>query len=146
MSGRKAQTSLEYIAKMLIIVVVVAVVIGMIYTFSGDIKEILINILGPHKPPEEKPPPIAVEGPFYASDVANLIETCWVEKRDAEDDRICFVLEGPYNDNAATAESDIINLLEPEIKNNVEFDADFVNDDFFSINYRIIGRKIRVKS
>lgn len=146
MSAKKAQMPFEYIAKMLIIVVVVAVVIGMIYTFSDKIKETWINFTKPSNPEPIETHAIPVEGPFYASDVANLIETCWVEKRDAEDDRICFVLEGPYNDNAATAESDIIDLLEPEIKNNVEFDADFVNDDFFSINYKIIGRKIRVKS
>ena len=146
MSDRKAQMSLEYIAKMLIIVVVIAVVIGMMYTFREQIVEKWRCILNPECDiPVVEINPVFVPGSFTASDFANFIETCWAETRDAKDSKVCFVLSGLYTDPSGTAENDIKNLLDSKIRNNVVFGADF-SKDFFSVNYEIIGNEIHLKS
>ena len=144
----KAQISLEYVAKMIIVLVVVAVVIGMIFAFSDDIKRLWEILLNPNEP-EPETYAITVPGPFYASDFANLIETCWVEKSNdygVDDDRVCFVLDGSYDGDDVNAETDIISLLDADIASNIVFDADFVNDDVFVVNYIFRDRKIRIKS
>ena len=144
----KAQMSLEYLAKMIIALVVVAVVIGMIFTFSDDIKRLWDDFVNPDEP-EVEYPPIIVPGPFYASDFANVIETCWVEKSNdfsADKVMVCFVLEGSYDGDDINAETDIISLLDADIGSTVVFDADFVNDDMFVVSYIFRDRKIRIKS
>ncbi len=139
--------SLEYIAKMMIVLVVVAVVIGMIYNFRGDIMEKWKVIANPDENDDIDTNAAFIEGgPFSPDDFAHFIELCWVETRDAKDSRVCFVLKGTAE--LGTTGAIIQGLIdEPEIASSVDFTGvNFVADDLFSINYVIVGNKIHVKS
>ncbi len=146
--SRKAQMSLEYIAKLVIILVVVSVVIGMIYSFRKDIMKQWDTIASPNLDEDIDTNAAFIEGPFNADDFAHFIELCWVETRDAEDERVCFVLKGIVA-NPGTAQNDINAILladYPEIAASVDYmDVNFA-DDLFSINYEIDGNKIHIKS
>jgi len=144
----KAQMSLEYIAKMMIVLVVVAVVIGMIYNFRGDILEKWKVIADPDENDDTDNNAAFIEGgPFSPDDFAHFIELCWVETRDAEDSRVCFVLKGTADPGTVAGDIDTILAAEyPEIASSVDFTGVDFGDDLFSINYVIIGNEIHVKS
>lgn len=153
MKDRKAQMALEYIAKLMIIVVVIAVVIGMMFHFKKDTVKKWKTISDPDGDEEPDPNAAFIEGEFKAPDIAGFITTCWTETRDAEDSKVCFVLKGSYIsanppplDNAKEI-SDITDpyLLDADISSNAVFDVDF-SKDLFSINYEIIGNEIHIKS
>jgi len=140
--------SLEYIAKMIIVLVVVAVVIGMIYNFRGDIMEKWKVIADPNEDDDIDTNAAFIEGPFDADDFAHFIVLCWVETRDAKDSRVCFVLKGTVA-SPGTALVDINTILAadyPEIASNVDFSDVNFGDDLFSINYVIVKNEIHVKS
>ena len=138
--------SLEYIAKMMIVLVVVAVVTGMIYNFRGDIMEKWKVIADPNVDDDIDTNAAFIEGgPFSPDDFAHFIELCWVETRDAKDGRVCFVLKGTAE--AGTTGAMIQGLIdEPEIANSVDFSGVNFGDDLFSINYVIFKNEIHVKS
>ncbi len=151
MKDRKAQMALEYIAKLMIIVVVIAVVIGMMLHFKKDTVKKWKTISDPDGDKEPDPNAAFIEGEFKAPDIAGFIETCWAETRDAKDSKVCFVLKGSYISvnplplNNAAEISDITGLLDADISSNAVFDVDF-SKDLFSINYEIIGNEIHIKS
>lgn len=136
--------SLEYIAKMIIVLVVVAVVIGMIYNFRGDIMKKWKVIADPNEDDDIDTNAAFIEGPFTIEDFAHFIELCWVETRDAKDSRVCFVLKGAAE--AGTSGPAIDALLEPEIAGNIDYTGVNFGDDLFSINYVIVKNEIHVKS
>ncbi len=145
MKDRKAQMALEYIAKLMIIVVVIAVVIGMMFHFKKDIVKKWETISDPDGDKEPDPNAAFIDlgaTPLTASDFANFIETCWAETRDAEDSKVCFVLKGTTE--AGLTEATITPLLDPKIT--VDFTGVNFGDDLFSINYVIVGNEIHIKS
>ncbi len=142
---RKAQMALEYIAKLMIIVVVIAVVIGMMLHFKKDTVKKWKTISDPDG--DEEPDPNAAfidlgSTPITDTDFANFIETCWVETRDAKDSKVCFVLKGTAK--AGVSEATITPFLDPKIA--TDFTGVNFGDDLFSINYEIIGNEIHIKS
>ncbi len=136
--------SLEYIAKMIIVLVVVAVVIGMIYNFRGDIMKKWKVIADPNVDDDIDTNAAFIEGPFTVEDFAHFIELCWVETRDAKDSRVCFVLKGTAE--VGTSGPAIDGLLDPEIVGSVDYTGVNFADDLFSINYVIVKNEIHVKS
>lgn len=147
-NSRKAELAFEYMTQLTIIVVVLLVVVGMIITFRGQILQMWSDISNPNAEPPVNTNAVFVEDAagFSASEFATHIEACWVDTRDTEESRVCYVLKGPYTDPKATAIADITSLLDAGIKPNVVFTAVNFNKDLFSINYEAIADKIHVKS
>ncbi len=148
-SPRKGELAFEYMTQLTIIFVVLTVVVGLILTFRGEILEKWRDISNPggNEPPVNTNA-VFVEDPtgFSASEFATHIEACWVDTRDAEESRVCFVLKGSYTDPKLTAVTDITALLDSNIRPHVIFTAADFTKDLFSINYEAIADKIHIKS
>ena len=146
---RKGELALEYVTQLMIVLVVLTVVVGMIYTFRGQISQKWNEIANPDgNEPAVNTNAVFVEkilpAKYSASEFATHIEACWTDTRDADESRVCFVLKGmaaPGVDAAA-----ITALLDTEIQPDVVFTSADFGKDLFSINYEAIADKIHVKS
>lgn len=84
--------ALETIVQWLILSVVAMVVIGLVMTFSGDIKNYIKGWL---KKDVNTKAEIVESEKFSTSQVITYIKTCWSKTgEDFEDDIVCYILKG----------------------------------------------------
>ena len=134
----KAQMSLEYIIKFLILLVVAAVVIGMLFSFSSDIKTKIRDMFGKEK--EIKTTSIEADS-FSTAQIKTYMNSCWEKTGERYNkDFICYILKG-----------DVSGVTKEDLKNSVD-GAEVVVDDFDPtkkvtiIRFVDVGDKIVVES
>lgn len=148
-SGMKGQgMALETVFKILILIVTVMVIVGLIFTFSDQIRTqvtaFLNQILGKSQGGINLPQTIE-HNSFTSSEVANYVETCYntetsIQASDRKDTN-CFVLIGnSFGDNA----NDVMSNISPSIRDYVTISADFTRGVVI-IDFTDIGSKITVR-
>jgi len=105
-----AALALEYIVRLLILIVVAVVIIGLITTFSQDISSWWSGFTKS----EDLPPKAEVieRNSFTAEEVANFVEGCWSSNLGSQQDNECYFLLG----NLSSAnQSSIVIAVNPNI-------------------------------
>jgi len=146
----KGDMALEYIFKVLITLVTIAVIIALIVKFSDDIKksinDFLCSITGSCKKPTG--PKSITQDSFTADEMANYIETCYDTQmalpENQQKDTPCFILFS--KESFASSGINRVSLqqaLPYSVADKVVFESDFTHD-YLKINYEDLGNKIVV--
>lgn len=142
----KGQLSLEYIVKVLILMVVIVVVISLIVRFSDDIKNQIIKFFGSQQgcnipfpaKPEEK-------DTFNSKEIATHIESCYSTmtscSEENQKDIVCYTLLA--KNNIIATESEVRASLSQEINDKTEIKTDF-SGSWVKIEFQDVGNKIIV--
>jgi len=121
---------LEYIFKILIMLIVVSVIIGLILTFRdqivGLIKSYLISFTGRNQTPEFPKLIDKENGTFLSGEVGSYVQSCYssitslsVSQRTTTN---CYILRGNFNVNT----NDILqSITDSSLRNKVNITADF---------------------
>jgi len=140
----KGQMSIEYIIKIMILLVVVAVVISLIVKFKGEIQVMVKNLFGP-KENNHKFPQIIEKNSFSSGEVSAYIENCYFSMKslpeDEQEDIICYLLQS--NNGFSITSAMLRNKLSSELEDKVEITTEF-QKDIIKIQYQDIGNKILV--
>ncbi|RLB75548.1 MAG: hypothetical protein DRH24_19430 [Deltaproteobacteria bacterium] len=140
----KAQLSLEYIVKVLILLVVVAVVIGMIIKFSDRIKYWVYELFRKDEQTTEFPKRVTQDS-FSSGEIATYIESCLLTMsslpEEEQEDIDCYILT--VNQNFIASPDEVIARLSPETAQKTEIQTDF-SRDLVIIQYQDIGNKVIV--
>jgi len=140
----KGQMSMEYIIKIMILLVVVAVVISLIVKFKGEIQVMVKNLFGP-KENNHKFPQIIEKNSFSSGEVSAYIENCYFSMKslpeDEQEDIICYLLQS--NNGFSITSAMLRNKLSSELEDKVEITTEF-QKDIIKIQYQDIGNKILV--
>jgi len=146
----KGDMALDYIFKVLITVVTIAVIIALIVKFSDDIKksinDFLCSITGSCKK-QTTPKPINQDS-FTADEVTNYIETCYDTQmslpENQQKDTTCFILfsKTSFASSGITGSS-LMQALPSSMADKVVIESDF-SHDYLKINYQDLGNKVVV--
>ncbi len=121
---------LEYVFKILIMLIVVAVIIGLILTFRDQIvaltKSYLQNFAGGNQTPQFPKLIDKGTGTFISGEVASYVQSCYTAINSLSvDQRVttnCYILRGNFNAN----QDDILrSITDSSLKNKVNITADF---------------------
>jgi len=141
----KAEMALETIFKILILLVAVAVIIGLIISFSDQVRNIVKGFINKFfgKPATQDFPKQIEKDSFSASEIASYIESCYSTMtsvpEDEQKDTNCFLLIGKSFES-----SGILERVSSSIRNNVEIRADFTRG-ILIIGFQDVGNKIIVR-
>jgi len=140
----KGQMSLEYIVKIMILLVVVAVVIGLIIKFKDDIQIFMGNIFGRNEV-KHNFPEIKGKNSFSPGEISVYIESCYSTMaslpEDEQSDIVCYLLDSKTGFSLTGQE--IMNSVSSDLKDKVEITASF-GRDIIKVEYQDIGNKILV--
>lgn len=131
--------ALEVVVQWIILSVVAAVVIGLVFTFSDDIKRYLGNILNKNK---EIKTEIIESEKFSTSQVITYMTSCWSKTGEKfEEDVICYILKGDVSTVDKT-------LLEDSLESPANVDASKFDPSKSTtiIRFEDIGNIIYVES
>jgi hypothetical protein len=147
----KGDMALDYIFKVLITVVTIVVVIGLIITFSDDIKKAVNDFLCKITNSciaSKKFPKNIKQDSFTVGEVANYINDCRstqiVIPENEQQDIVCYILFA----NKTFVSSGITNTsltqaLPPSIKDYIDVKTDF-SHEYIRIQFQDLGNKIVV--
>lgn len=146
--GSKGQgMALETVFKILILMVAVLVIVGLILTFSGQIKSqvnsFINQVLGVKQPTSNFPRPPIQKDSFSAKEIANYAETCYatmtaVDPADRTD-VTCFILV------AKSFESNgILDDIPPAMRNNTIITSTF-NTGVVIIDFKDLANEIVIR-
>ena len=138
----RGQLALSYIAKILIVLVVVTVVIALIFNFSGDVRGWVKTLF--HEEDKTKGfPSIEKRESFIASDVAVLIESCYSVMtslpEDEQKDITCYTLISGKKFGFGAEE--VMSMVPEEIRERLEVHTSF-DRDVVLIQFRDVGNRI----
>lgn len=144
----KGALELEYIFRVVIMLVTVAVIVGLVYSFSQDIRsainKFLSSLFGKSAPPGSK---TINQDTFTAREIATLVESCYSNNmalpENEQKDSVCYVLLAKTQPYFNADKDSILKNVSPNIKNQVEFKTDF-NMQYLKIQYQDLGNKIIV--
>ena len=135
--------ALDYMGKMIIIIVVIGVVIGLMLTFSADMRDAVASFFFPEQPGNVETEVIERTS-FSLSQMKNYIVSCWTKTgEDYNDDAVCYLLIG---DVSGVDQDDIEDITGDSGIENVtatDFDNALTNT---IIEFKDIGNKITVRS
>jgi len=140
--------ALEYIFKILILLVAVAVIIGLILRFSSDARSAILNFIKNLFPGSntDKDSKSVEQETFNSGEIATYIESCYntySSLSEAEqEDTICWTLLASKGINAN--KDDILNNVDPDIRNKVEIKTDF-SKSYVVIEFSEVGNRIVVR-
>ena len=120
-----AQLALEYIIRLIILVVVALVIISLILTFQQNIVTFWDGFANP---PTTFPNAVVIERTsFTSTGVANFIEGCWSSNEGSQEDNECYFLLG---DVSTVDPLTVISSINPDIiaPNKVVFDVTSMTD------------------
>jgi hypothetical protein len=143
--NKKGQMALETIFKVLILLVAVAVIIGLIISFSDQVRNIVKEFINKYfgKNPTQEFPKQIEKDSFASGEIASYIESCYTSMTSIPEgdqkDTNCFLLIGKSFES-----SDILEKVSPSIRNNVEIKADFTRG-ILIIQFQDVGNKIIVR-
>jgi len=146
----KGEMALEYVFKVLIMLVTVAVIIGLIYTFSSDIRGSINKIIGDwfksSKPPAEK---TIEQDSFTAKEIAVYIESCLSTQEsipeNEQKDVVCYTLLSKSTPPKFTAtKTSVLENLPKSIKEKVTITTTFKRS-YVVIEFRDLGNEIIVR-
>lgn len=144
------QMSLEYITKLIILLVVVVVSVGLIMSFSSQIKyQVSCFFFGDcgekNKVTSGNFPITIKEKEFTISQVANYIESCYDTfsslPEEEQEDKDCYVLIADYPFRNMINKKDLLNYLDERIREHVEFKAT-LNKEVLTISFEDLGNKV----
>jgi len=137
----KASMEMEYVMKLIIMLVVVAAVIGLIWTFYGGTQSWWCKMMGTcGGPPPVGDTEVIKQATFTATDVAKYVDSCWMRTGDKRSgDFVCYVLQGRFN---ASPEA-VAPLLHAFPKEKLLVETDF-RGDAAVITFIDIGNKMKV--
>jgi len=143
----KGQMSLEYIVKIMILLVVVAVVIGLTIKFKNDIQLLIKNIFGRDEA-KHNFPEIKGKNSFSPGEISVYIESCYSTMaslpEDEQSDIVCYLLDSLDSKTGfSLTRQEIMNSVSSDLKDKVEITASF-GRDIIKVEYQDIGNKILV--
>lgn len=128
--------ALEYIGKLMIVLVVVAVVIGFILNYYNSIPS---SFFPDNVPPETE----TIKGTFDAKKIASEIQACWLKTGGQfRKDIVCSVLLGTFN---VAGHNEIANSLPVDMQGSVIYDVDY-SKSAIVIEFLERGPKIRLRN
>lgn len=140
----KGQMSMEYIIKIMILLVVVTVVIGLIVKFKDEIQVMVKNLFGSNEN-NHKFPQIIEKNSFSSGEVSAYIEDCYSFMKslpeDEQEDIICYLLQS--NNGFTITNVTLKSKLSSELEDKVEIITEF-QKDIIKIQYQDIGNEILV--
>lgn len=147
----KGDMALDYVFKVLITVVTIAVVIALIVKFSDDIKkaiaDFICNITGSCSKVQKFPKSINQDS-FTPYEVANYIDNCLSTElslpENQQKDTVCYILfsKTSFASSGLTADS-LQQALPESLKDKVVVQTDF-SHDYLRIQFQDLGNKIIV--
>jgi hypothetical protein len=147
----KGDMALDYVFKVLITVVTIAVVIALIIKFSDDIKkainDFICNITGSCGKTQKFPKNINQDS-FATSEVVNYIDSCLATEtalpENDQKDIICYILfsKNTFASSGVTATT-LQQALPQSLKDSVSIQTDF-SHDYLKIQFQDLGNKIVV--
>lgn len=139
-----SQLALDYIVRILILVVAAAIIILAIINFYDDIKIAISSWIFPKKEKVEFPKTITKDS-FSSGEIANYIVSCYsvmISVPEAEQkDVVCYVLLSRRGFSASSR--DILSAIPRDISPNVEINAS-LNKDYVKIEFKDIKNKVLV--
>jgi hypothetical protein len=146
----KGEMALEYVFKVLIMLVTVAVIIGLIYTFSSDIRGAISKVIDWFKPDKKTTEEKTIEqDSFTAKEIAVYIESCLstqeqIDEKDQKD-VVCYTLLSKSTPPKFTAtKSSVVENLPKEIKDKVTITTTFKRS-YVVIEFKDLGNEIIVR-
>ncbi|OIN87617.1 MAG: hypothetical protein AUJ50_02610 [Candidatus Aenigmarchaeota archaeon CG1_02_38_14] len=147
----KGQMALEYVMKLTILLVVVAVVIGIIIKFSDDIKlsfKKFFCIFSPDSCRNNlKFPQIIEKSSFTSGEISTYIESCYSSMaslpESEQEDTTCYLLKA-NRDFSSISQSDISLSRDLQGLDKVVFKPLWNNGIVITIKYEDVGNRILV--
>ena len=140
----KAQLSLEYIVRLMIILVVIAVVMSIIMKFKDDIRIWIDEFLGSDEKPNF-PKIIDDKTTFSIGEITVYIEDCYYTMtslpEDEQEDIVCYVLIP--KEGFELRKEDLESVISNDIIDKVDIQTLF-NRDVIKIQYQDLGNRILV--
>lgn len=94
---RLGAMEIEYVIRLIIMLVVVAVVIMLIWTFYDETQIWWCNLMGTCGGTTDAKTEVIKQSLFTTTDVAKYIDSCWMMTgEDYSGDFICYVLQGSF--------------------------------------------------
>jgi len=145
----KGDLALEYIFRIAIILVVVAVVVGLILKFSDTIKktvsDFIKQIFG--EKTTSKFPQNEEKDSFTSAEVATYIDSCysyWTSLEEVDQkDIVCYILLSRTPFNESVSKEGILSSLSSSIRDNLDVRTDF-GLTHLSIKFESLGDRIIV--
>jgi len=143
----KGMLALDVIGKWVIVLVVIAVVIELFLTFSGQFSNPFEEYF---KTKEDLGfPKIVKQSEFSAGEISTYIESCYDTMTNLPDneqkDIECYILDADNTFNLFVTEEDILNDLKPDIRDKVEIKTNF-DKNLIIIRFKDVGDKIIITS
>jgi hypothetical protein len=138
---RAGAMEMEYVVKLILMLVVVAAVIALVWTFYGNTQNWWCKMIGtcPEGPPEVKTEVIK-QPLFTASDVAKYVDSCWLMTgEDYSGDAVCYVLQGAFE----AGPDSIADLLRSFPADKFTVQTDFRGDSAV-VQFKDTGNRITV--
>ncbi|MFH1294540.1 MAG: hypothetical protein ABIH90_01190 [Candidatus Aenigmatarchaeota archaeon] len=137
----KAAMELEYVMKLIIMLVVVAAVIALIWTFYGSIQVWWCKFMGTcSDDPTSGQTEVIRQSLFTTTDVAKYSDSCWFGTgKDYSGDLICYVLQGRFE----VVPDEIASQLKAFPKDKLVVETDFRGDSAI-IKFIDLGNQIEI--
>ena len=140
--------ALEYIFRIMILLVAVAVIIGLILTFVRDARQAVLDFIkGFWNRDSNGTGPSSIEQEsFNSGEVVTYIESCYathsVLDETEQKDVVCYTLLASKSINANKQE--VLINLDPDLKNRVDIDTDF-SKQYVVIEFSEVGNRVVVR-
>ena len=140
----KAELALEYIVRLMIVLVVLVVVIGMTIEFKNEIITTVKKFFG-EKNPQINFPQLITKNTFNPGEISAYIEKCYFTltalPENKQEDIVCYLLEA--TDGFAIEKTDLEKTISKDIKDKVNITATF-KKSIIKIQYQDIENIILV--
>jgi len=132
---------MEYVVKLIIMLVVVAAVIGLVWTFYGGTQTWWCKFIGTCTgPPLAGNTEIIKQATFTATDVGKYVDSCWMRTGEEHSgDFVCYVLQGRFDATPDAVQSSLRSFP----KERLLIESDF-RGDAAVITFIDIGNKMKV--
>ncbi|MFH0711019.1 MAG: hypothetical protein V1944_00405 [Candidatus Aenigmatarchaeota archaeon] len=149
----KGQMSLEYVFRIIILIVTVIVIIGLILNFSNDIKSAVDEFTCKFFPcsnekncPDKK---TIEKNSFISQEISTYIQSCdscysSIPEGDQKD-VVCYLLIGKTSPYFQADKTVILNTLSSGLRNRTEITSSF-SSQIVKIEFKELGNKIVVSS
>lgn len=131
---KKGQMPLEYIVKLIIVLVALVVIISIMYKYYKEAPTIGPNI------EDNKKTQVIENNAFAVSEVAKYVEGCWQLTYNKDEDFICFILKA--NEKFSFSENDLKKYLSADISSKLNVES--INGATLIISYDFANNKIKV--
>jgi len=146
----KAELALEYVVRLMILLVVVAVVVSLILNFKDEIRVMVKKVFGTVESPSKPDFPKIIDDKktFNPGEISTYVEDCYSTMtslpEDKQEDIVCYVLIP--KEGFSTTKTQLENVISgSSIKDKVYINPNLdLGKSFIKIQYQDVGNMINI--